>query len=86
MNRPAAARALFVWFGVAKRNIERAGSLGPQGKGVGGLWALGESRWEGREEVYRGCSSKGLGGGVGWALFKFNVKFRFGVAFESRVR
>lgn len=85
VNRPAAARALFVWFGVA-RNIE-AGSLGIlQGKEVGGLWALGRVGGEERGSI-QGLQQQGAGrrGGVGSVQVQCQ-KFRFGAAFESRVR
>lgn len=66
------------------RELAALGHTGERKWVACGLWE--EQVGGEREEVYRGCSSKGLGGRVGWALFKFNVKFRFGVAFESRVR
>ena len=66
------------------RELAALGHTGERKRVACGLWE--EQVGGAGGEVYRGFYSKGLGGGVGWALFKFNVKFRLGVTFESRIR
>ena len=66
VNRPAAARGLFVWFAVAKgKHSESWQPWATQGKGSGWLVGFGKSRWEGREERCTGASTA-KGWEVGW--------------------
>lgn len=66
VNRPAAARGLFVWFAVAKgKHSESWQPWATQEKGSGWLVGFGKSRWEGREERCTGASTA-KGWEVGW--------------------
>ena len=66
VNRPAAARTLFVWFGVAKgKHSESWQPQAMQGQGSGWLVGFEKSRWEGREGK-RTAASAAQGWEAGW--------------------